>query len=72
MEQQQVVRHIGDGGALATIGSVMVQWLPPIAALLTVVWTFARLVEMFTGKPFHESRIAQAVVALFRRFPPKR
>ena len=70
MEQQ--VRNVGDVGAMATGVAAFVGYLPAIAAGLTILWTFCRLVEMFTGRPFNESRIARAVVALVRQILPVR
>jgi hypothetical protein len=72
MPTQETARNVGDVGAAATGVMALVGYLPAIAAALTIVWTFCRLVEMFTGKPFHESRIAKLIVALARRFIPGR
>lgn len=59
---------ISAGGLVATL----IGYLPAIAAALTVLWTAGRLVEMFTGEPFHKSRIAQFVVCVVRKVLPRK
>ena len=67
---QQAIRNGGDlisaGGLVATL----MGYLPAIAAGITIAWTAARLTEMFTGRPFHETRFAQLVVGAVRRILP--
>lgn len=39
-----------DGAAISATVATLMQWLPPIAALLTIVWTVIRIAESETGK----------------------
>jgi hypothetical protein len=53
-ENIETIKHVADGVAAVTaIGTVM-QMLPAVAALFTIVWTGMRIAEMITGKKFHE------------------
>jgi|TARA_R110000764_G_scaffold136289_2_gene224193 hypothetical protein len=35
-----------DAASLAVVGSTLAAWLPPIAALLSIIWTSFRLFEI--------------------------
>lgn len=50
------VKHLIDWAAVATAVAAFAAWLPPIAALLSAIWTLLRMVEMFTGKTIAELR----------------
>ena len=51
-ENVETIKHVADGVAAVTaIGTVM-QLLPSVAALFTIVWTGMRITEMVAGKPF--------------------
>ena len=51
-ENVETIKHVADGVAAVTaIGTVM-QLLPAVAALFTIVWTGMRITEMVAGKPF--------------------
>ena len=53
-ENVETIKHVADGVAAVTaIGTVM-QILPAVAALFTIVWTGMRITEMVAGKPFAE------------------
>jgi hypothetical protein len=53
-ENVETIKHVADGVAAVTaIGTVM-QFLPAVAALFTIVWTGMRITEMIAGKPFAE------------------
>ena len=53
-ENVETIKHVADGVAAVTaIGTVM-QLLPSVAALFTIVWTGMRITEMVAGKPFAE------------------
>ena len=53
-EKVETIKHVADGVAAVTaIGTVM-QLLPAVAALFTIVWTGMRITEMIAGKPFAE------------------
>lgn len=49
-------KHIVDTISLVTVVGTLATWLPPIAALLSIVWTILRLYEMFSGKTMDERR----------------
>ena len=51
-ENAEVVKQIGDGLSVVTAVGTLVQLLPSIAALFTIVWTGMRITEMVTGKEF--------------------
>lgn len=51
--------HIGDTFAIAGAVTTFFGWLPDIAALFSLVWITIRLFEAFTGKLFHETRLAK-------------
>ena len=48
------IKHIVDAASIVTAIASVATWLPPVAALLSVVWTLLRLIEMFTGKTIAE------------------
>lgn len=50
-----VVKHIVDGMAAINVGAVLIALLPPLAALLTLLWTAMRMYEMISGLPFHQT-----------------
>ncbi len=53
-ETIETVKHVADGVAAVTaIGTVM-QLLPAVAALFTIVWTGMRIAEMIAGKSFYK------------------
>ena len=53
-ENVETITHVADGiAAVTAIGTVM-QLLPAVAALFTIVWTGMRITEMIAGKPFAE------------------
>lgn len=62
-ENVEVVKQIGDGLSVVTAVATLVQALPSIAALFTIVWTGMRITEMITGKEF-------SVVIGFKKAPP--
>ena len=51
-ETVEVAKQIGDGLSVITAVGTLVQVLPSIAALFTIVWTGMRIAEMVTGKEF--------------------
>lgn len=53
------VKHIGDAVSIAVVLGSLAQWLPPAAALATLLWTVMRMYEMVTGNPFSQSSIAK-------------
>lgn len=50
------LKHIMDALSVVTVVGTLTMWLPPIAALLSIIWTALRLVEMWTGKTVAQLR----------------
>lgn len=46
--QQEHLKQIGDVLSLGTVIATLAAWLPPVAALLTVIWTAIRIYETAT------------------------
>ncbi len=53
-ENVETIKHVADGVAAVTAVGTLLQLLPAVAALFTIVWTGMRIVEMIAGKPFAE------------------
>ena len=53
-ENVETIKHVADGVAAVTAVGTMMQLLPAVAALFTIVWTGMRITEMVAGKPFAE------------------
>lgn len=53
-ENVEVAKQLGDGLSVVTAIGTLVQVLPSIAALFTIVWTGMRIAEMIAGKSFSE------------------
>ena len=51
-ENVETIKHVADGVAAVTAVGTMMQLLPAVAALFTIVWTGMRIIEMIAGKPF--------------------
>lgn len=49
-------KHAVDVISVATVLGTLTTWLPPIAALLSIIWTVLRIWEMVTGKSLSERR----------------
>ncbi len=49
-ENAELLKNIGDGLSVVTAVGTLIQMLPSIAALFTIVWTGLRITEMVTGK----------------------
>ena len=50
------VEHAIDAVSVAIVVGTLTTWLPPIAALLSIIWTTLRILEMWTGKTMAERR----------------
>jgi hypothetical protein len=59
-----VAKHITDVAAAASTAGVLMQWIPPLAGLLTILWTLLRLFEMFTGVPVHKTAFAKKLCGI--------
>ena len=53
-ENVETIKHVVDGVAAVTAIGALMQLLPSVAALFTIVWTGMRITEMVAGKPFAE------------------
>jgi len=42
----ETAKTVVDAASLAIVGSTLAAWLPPIAALLSIIWTSFRLYEI--------------------------
>jgi hypothetical protein len=51
-DQVEGIKAVGDTLSLVTVVGTLVQVLPAVAALFTIIWTAMRIVEMVTGKNF--------------------
>jgi len=49
-------KHAIDFLSVTTVLGTLVEWLPSIAALLSIIWTSLRIWEMITGKSISERR----------------
>lgn len=49
-------KHVIDSISIVTVVGTLTQWLPPIAALVTIIWTVLRIWEMITGVPIADRR----------------
>lgn len=59
MQQEQQVRLAGDVVAGGAIISSLLSWLPPIAAVLGVIWYLLLFYEKLSGKEFHLTRLGK-------------
>lgn len=51
------IKYIGDTLSISTVIATLAQWLPPVAALVTIIWTTIRIWETKTvQKLFHKGK----------------
>lgn len=48
MDPPETVKHIVDGLSIATVVGTLVEMLPSVAAIFTIVWTAIRIYETIT------------------------
>lgn len=48
MDPPETVKHIVDGLSIATVVGTLVEMLPSVAAIFTIVWTAIRIYETVT------------------------
>ncbi len=53
-ENVELAKQVGDGLSVVTAIGTLVQLLPSVAALFTIIWTGMRIAEMVAGKTFAE------------------
>ena len=51
-ESAEAVKQIADGVAVVTAVGSLINVLPAVAAMFTIIWTGMRIAEMITGKEF--------------------
>jgi hypothetical protein len=44
----ETVKHVGDALSIATVLATLAAWLPPLAALASLIWTAIRIYETKT------------------------
>ena len=44
------IKHVADVVSAVTVVGTLTMWLPPIAALLTIIWTTLRIYEWFDAR----------------------
>lgn len=49
---QEQLKHIGDALSVGTVLGALMHWLPPLAALFTIIWTAIRIYETKTVQKF--------------------
>ena len=54
--ETESMKPIIDAVAVTTTASALVGWLPPIVAILTLVWTVIRIYETETVQKFVQKR----------------
>ena len=47
-DHHETTKHIVDAFSIATMLGTLMQWLPSVAALVTIVWTSIRIYETKT------------------------
>ena len=50
--ETESIKPLVDAGAVTTTAAALVGWLPPIVAILTLVWTVIRIYETETVQKF--------------------
>lgn len=52
MSAQEQLKAVGDVLSVGTVVATLAAWLPPLAALFTIVWTAIRIYETKTVQKF--------------------
>lgn len=53
MERKQMAQNLIDATPHVGVLAALAGWLPPVAALFSILWISIQLAEKFTGKPAH-------------------
>jgi hypothetical protein len=56
MQHHETAKQAGDLLSASIVLSTLAAWLPPAAALVSLIWGLGRLVEMWTGKTIAQLR----------------
>lgn len=72
MQKDQIAKEIADVSAAGVAAASLLEWLPAIAALFTVLWLSIRIWEKITGRDFSTSCVAWLLTASwFKHFKNK-
>ena len=52
----ETVKHVGDAVSVVTVLATLAAWLPPLAALFTIIWSAIRIWESKTVQAFLKKR----------------
>jgi hypothetical protein len=48
LDQHDTAKHVADALSIVTVLGTLMQWLPSVAALFTIIWTTIRIYETKT------------------------
>jgi hypothetical protein len=48
LDHHETVKHVADAVSVVTVLGTLMQWLPSVAALFTIIWTTIRIYETKT------------------------
>jgi hypothetical protein len=48
LDHHDTVKHVADAVSIVTVLGTLMQWLPSVAALFTIIWTTIRIYETKT------------------------
>jgi hypothetical protein len=48
LDQHDTIKHVADAVSVVTVLGTLMQWLPSVAALFTIIWTTIRIYETKT------------------------
>ena len=51
-QHQEQLKIVGDAISIGTVIATLAAWLPPLAALFTIIWTAIRIYETKTVQRF--------------------
>ena len=58
-DRAEAMRAVGDISAVSITVATILNWLPAVALLFTILWTATRLYEAIHGRPFSDSKLAK-------------
>ena len=56
LQHHEISSNVGDALAVATVAGTLMEYLPPLAAILTIVWTVIRIWESSTVQKWWTKR----------------
>lgn len=56
MVHNETVKHVVDAISITTVLGTLTAWLPPMAALVSLIWGLMRIYETWTGKTIADRR----------------